>query len=91
MATKVYTDEHGFKIMELAADAGGRVVISNYGKGYKIDIGSVSSVNPNGLGGNEWVRSLEDISRHIENINKMTWLSKEEKRACVNFLFSIAE
>lgn len=88
---KTWTDEHGFKIAELAAKGGGRVVISNFGKKYVTDIGSVSSVNPNGLGGNDWVRSVEDIERHVKEIERSRWLTEEEKRSCIDFLRGIAE
>lgn len=87
----LYTDENGFKIMELAAASGGRVVISNYGKEYVTDIGSVSSVNPNGLGGNDWVRNVEDIDRHIKDIENTRWLNATEKHSCIEFLKGIAE
>lgn len=88
---KIRMDEHGFRIAELAAAGGGRVVISDFGKEYVTDIGSVSSVNPNGLGGNEWIRSVEDIERHVKDIEKSRWLTAEEKRSCIDFLHSIAE
>lgn len=88
---KIRTDEHGFKIAELAASGGGRVVISNFGKRYVTDIGSVSSVNPNGMGGNDWVRSVEDIERHVNDIERTRWLNTDEKRACIGFLKGIAE
>ncbi|MGG4142984.1 hypothetical protein ABEW34_07610 [Paenibacillus algorifonticola] len=86
----IQTDDNGFKIAELSAVGGGRVVISNYGKEYVIDIGSVSSVNPNGLGGNDWIRSVSDIKRHVRDIESTRWLSAEEKQSCIEFLNSIA-
>ncbi|WP_427050392.1 hypothetical protein [Paenibacillus sp. TC-CSREp1] len=87
----IRTDSDGFKVAELAAVAGGRVVISDYGVEYGTDIGSVSVVNSHGLGGNEWIRNVDDIERHVKDIEGTRWLSAEEKRVCILFLRSIAE
>jgi hypothetical protein len=84
-------DSDGFKVAELAAAAGGRVVISDYGAEYGIDIGSVSIVNKHGLGGNDWVRDPGDIERHVKYIEGNRRLTADEKNACVSFLRSIAE
>jgi hypothetical protein len=88
---KVGTDSNGFQIAELNAAAGGRVVISNYGKEYVTDIGSVSSVNAHGLGGSDWIRSVSDIQRHVKEIEGSRWLNADEKRECVEFLKTIGE
>ncbi|WP_020621165.1 hypothetical protein [Paenibacillus daejeonensis] len=87
----VRTNENGFREVELDAASGGRIVIADYGKEYVTDIGSVSSVNVHGLGGAEWIRSVEDIERHVKDIENTRWLSDEEKRSCIDFLRSIAE
>lgn len=87
----IRTDSNGFKVAELAAAAGGRVVMSDYGAEYVTDIGSVSVVNSHGLGGNDWVRNVGDIERHVQDIQGNRWLTADEKSACVSFLRSIAE
>lgn len=87
----ITTDEHGFKTAELNAQSGGRIVITDFGAEYVTDIGSVSSINCHGLGGNEWIRSVADIDRHVADIEATRWLTAAEQRACVDFLCLIAE
>ncbi|MBW4083558.1 hypothetical protein [Paenibacillus sp. S150] len=87
----ITTDEHGFKTAELNAQAGGRVVIMDFGAEYVTDIGSVSSINSHGLGGNDWIRSVSDIDRHVTDIERSRWLTTAEQRACIEFLRAIAE
>jgi hypothetical protein len=87
----ITTDSNGFKVAELDAQAGGRIVISNYGAEYITDIGSVSSVNSHGLGGNDWIRSVADIERHIGEIQNTHWLTEAEQQTCIEFLRAVAE
>lgn len=84
-------DTHGFKVAELNAKEGGRVVISDYGAEYITDIGFVSSVNSHGLGGSDWIRNVADIERHIAEIESARWLTEEEQQACIEFLREVAQ
>lgn len=88
---KITTDSNGFKTAELDAQEGGRVVIMDFGAEYVTDIGSISTVNTHGLGGNDWIRSVADIDRHVADIESTRWLTVDERTACVKFLRSIAE
>lgn len=83
-ATRGIDQTYNFEKLVINTQEGGRVTITNYGG--QADIGYMSSVNPHGLGGSEYIRHKDAVANHIEHVKKTVWLTKHEKRACIDFL-----
>lgn len=81
--------ENGFEKLELNAQSGGRIVITNYKEEENVDVGSVHLMNKNGLGMSQWIRNRESITSHIKDIERISWLNDEEKKIVKEFLEEI--
>lgn len=86
---KEYTDEYGFKCLDVTTKEGGRITLTDFKKGaddqfhlYKSDM------NPHGLGGSKHIYNNEDIDKAIKDINETVWFNTEEEALCIEFLES---
>lgn len=77
-------DDYGFSEITVTTKDGGRVKITYFG-GFS-DIGSFLISNGGGLGGSDYIRSLEDIPRAEQAIRGITWIEVGSKDVLVRFL-----
>lgn len=87
MSIKRTVDSYGFESLEVNTEGGGSKTITFYGG--SVDIASVSSSNGRGLGSSDYIRSIDDVQRHIRNTEETVWLTDEEKGAINTFLMEI--
>lgn len=83
-----YTSRHGmtesqsdigdFNEWTVVTDHGGRIKIVDFGD-KQGDMGMMSTMNGYGMGGSQYIRAKEGAGKHIESINRNTWLNEDEK------------
>jgi len=84
--TNINIDENRFTTMTIYTEEGESIRITKFGKDYETDIGTVSMINKHGLGGNEWIRSMKDVEKHVKQINQVIWIDQNQKKELIQFI-----
>jgi hypothetical protein len=81
---KKYVDDYGFPCLDIRALSGGSISVTHY-RNNLTDIGLISINNGVGLGGSNYIRTVEDFQQHFDSVHRIVWLNDEEKQAVLAF------